>query len=158
MSRQRSDEQPARIHLGVSGILVRDGRVLLGKRASTESYPGMFCTPGGGVNHQEKLEDALKREWMEETHLTVTRTSIGHGFVSVQEKFNIQAGRHTIILFYAVEVEGNAEPTITDEFSEYVWFPMRMLGKENFEITPPSLAALKDFYNHYYGQPIFTTT
>jgi len=49
----------------VYGILIEDGKVLLSKQWDGYDFPG------GGVNMNETLEEALKREFIEETGLEI---------------------------------------------------------------------------------------
>ncbi len=50
------------IHLGASGILYRDGHILLGQRSSLDqSLPGQWCTPGGGIEPLETINEAIRR-------------------------------------------------------------------------------------------------
>jgi 8-oxo-dGTP diphosphatase len=58
-----------RFHVGVYGILVKDNKVLLIKK-SRGAYKGMFDLPGGSIEFGEKVENALKRELMEEAGIT----------------------------------------------------------------------------------------
>src|SRR5439155_20812974 len=55
---------------GVQGILERDGRVLLARRAN-DPRRGHWDLPGGFVNETESPVDALLREFAEETGLEV---------------------------------------------------------------------------------------
>jgi ADP-ribose pyrophosphatase YjhB (NUDIX family) len=55
---------------GVSGLIVRDGRVLLVRRGK-EPFKGHWSLPGGGVAPGETLREAVKREMREETGLEV---------------------------------------------------------------------------------------
>jgi len=55
---------------GVSGLVVRDGRVLLVRRGK-EPYRDHWSLPGGGVEPGETLQDAVRREVLEETGLEV---------------------------------------------------------------------------------------
>ena len=57
-------------HVGVYGILIKDKKILLIKK-SRGAYKGMFDLPGGGIEFGEKIEDALKREFKEETGITI---------------------------------------------------------------------------------------
>ncbi|MDD7940061.1 NUDIX domain-containing protein [Actinomycetospora lutea] len=50
-----------------AGVLVRDGRVLLGlRRADRASYPGVWDLPGGHVEPGESAVAAARRELREE--------------------------------------------------------------------------------------------
>jgi 8-oxo-dGTP pyrophosphatase MutT (NUDIX family) len=60
-------EIPTRKHIGVYGIHLRknNSQVLLILK-SRGPYKGMYDLPGGGIEKDEKGEDALKREYIEE--------------------------------------------------------------------------------------------
>jgi 8-oxo-dGTP diphosphatase len=54
------------------GILVRaDGDVLLAQRPDGKPYAGYWEFPGGKVENEESILDALKREFVEELGITV---------------------------------------------------------------------------------------
>jgi 8-oxo-dGTP pyrophosphatase MutT (NUDIX family) len=57
----------------VSGIWIRDGRILLTQRLPNKSFAFCWETPGGKVDPGESLVDALAREWMEELRLDILR-------------------------------------------------------------------------------------
>ena len=59
-----------RFHVGVYGILIKDSKILLIKK-SRGAYKGMFDLPGGGIEFGEKIEETLKREFIEETGVTL---------------------------------------------------------------------------------------
>jgi len=50
----------------VAGILVKEGKVLIARRASHKSLPGKWEFPGGKIEKNEKHETALERELFEE--------------------------------------------------------------------------------------------
>ncbi len=60
-------------YIGVDAIIVNDkGEILLEKRSSgMSSFPGYWCLPGGWMEWGEKVEDAVKREVMEEIGVEV---------------------------------------------------------------------------------------
>ena len=62
---------PDRPIVGVGGVVVKDGRALIVKRAH-EPRKGEWSIPGGRVELGETLEDAVKRELKEETGLDVS--------------------------------------------------------------------------------------
>ena len=51
----------------VDGVYVRDGKILLLKRA-VEPFKGFWHVVGGHVDESESLKDAVKREFKEETN------------------------------------------------------------------------------------------
>ena len=56
----------------VVGIVVRDDKFLVERRRLDETVdPGIVCLPAGHVEPNEGLEDALKREMMEELDIQV---------------------------------------------------------------------------------------
>jgi len=61
--------------LNVVCLIVKDGKILLGKKADgIGPYPGTWLIPGGGVNVEiESIDEAMKREVKEETNLDVSK-------------------------------------------------------------------------------------
>jgi len=59
-----------RFHFGVYGVLIEKGQILMIKK-SRGPYKGTYDLPGGGVEFNEKIEDALKREFQEEAAITL---------------------------------------------------------------------------------------
>ena len=134
-----------KIHLGVSGIVCVDRKILLGKRVDDDpSFPGMWCTPGGGVEFGETLEDALRREFLEETGAVV---GIASDWTSIQQR--IKEGddkKHTVLIFkHASIVTGHPAPK--DGFSDLRWFSVKdlLLGKLDARITLLTATALARF-------------
>jgi len=63
-------EYPAHPVVGVGGVVVRDGKALIIKRAH-EPRKGEWSLPGGLLELGESLQDAARREIKEETSLDV---------------------------------------------------------------------------------------
>ena len=51
---------------GAVAVVVRDGRMLVIRRARTVVAPLVYCFPGGGIEGDESEEEALVREFREE--------------------------------------------------------------------------------------------
>lgn len=94
----------------VTGVVIRDGKVLLA-RHTYGGGKGMLIIPGGYVNFGETPQDALVREYMEETHVQVKPTDI------IGIRFNM---RDWYIAFRAEYVSGEATSD-GDENSEVIW-------------------------------------
>lgn len=62
------------VHHVVCGLLIHDGRVLLGHRSPQKRwYPNVWDFPGGHIEPGEAAHEALRRELREELGITVTR-------------------------------------------------------------------------------------
>jgi len=57
-------------HIGSYGIIVNDQKIVLIKKARG-GYTGKLDLPGGGIEHEESPETALKREIMEEVGIGI---------------------------------------------------------------------------------------
>lgn len=84
---------------GVSGLIVRDGKVLLIRRRN-EPFADHWSLPGGGVEPGERLRDAVRREVLEETGLEVDVGRVA-GYREGFEPFH-----HVVIAFHAREIRG----------------------------------------------------
>ena len=63
-------EYPDRPILAVAAVVVKDGKVLLTKRAD-EPHRGLWSLPGGVVQPDEGLEAAVERELVEECGIDI---------------------------------------------------------------------------------------
>lgn len=94
----------------VTGVVVKDGKVLLG-RHTYGGGNGKLIIPGGYVNVGETPQEALVRECLEETGVTVKPGNI------IGIRFNMH---DWYIAFRAEYVSGEAHSD-NDENSEVVW-------------------------------------
>lgn len=110
---------PDRPFLAVSAAIIRDGRVLIVRRARPPAS-GIYTLPGGVVEAGETLHEALVREISEETSLTIEPVALaGHREAIVRDKEG-RVSRHFIILAFAVRwIAG--EPKLNEELSEAHW-------------------------------------
>jgi len=93
-----------RFHVGVYGILIQDKKILLIKK-SRGAYKGMFDLPGGSIEFGEKAEEALKREFIEETEIVLKDYDfIGHNeyFCDYLNESNELRELHHLGLYYNV--------------------------------------------------------
>lgn len=88
--------------LGVTVAVIRDGRVLVTKRAD---FP-MWCLPGGGVDAGESVAQAAVREVREETGLRVVLTRL----VGVYSRPRWYQGGDHSLFFAASPIGGMLRP------------------------------------------------
>ncbi|MBQ8524934.1 MAG: NUDIX hydrolase [Clostridia bacterium] len=94
----------------VTGVVIKDGKVLLA-RHTYGGGKGMLIVPGGYVNFGETPQQALIREYLEETNIEVKPTSI------IGIRFNMH---DWYVAFRAEYVSGTAKSD-NDENSEVLW-------------------------------------
>lgn len=94
----------------VAGVVIKDNKVLLA-RHTYGNGKGMLIIPGGYVNYCETPQQALKREYMEETKIEVEPQDI------IGIRFNMH---DWYIVFSAKYISGEARSD-NDENSEVIW-------------------------------------
>ena len=98
-----SREYPARPIVGVGGVTIKDGQVLLIRRAHPP-LQGEWSIPGGGLDTGETIIEGVRRELFEETGINVRVLSQ----IETLERIVLdQAGKvqyHYVILDYLCEM------------------------------------------------------
>ncbi len=94
----------------VAGVLIKDGKVLLA-RHTYGSGKGLYIIPGGYINFEESPQEAVVREYKEETDLTVEPKDI------LGIRFN---DKDWYVVFRVEYVSGVAKSD-GDENDEVVW-------------------------------------
>jgi ADP-ribose pyrophosphatase YjhB (NUDIX family) len=120
---------PNRPYLAVSAAIIRDGKVLVVRRARKPALD-LYTLPGGVVEAGEPLTEAVVREVREETALEIAvGTLAGHREVIVRDGDG-RAERHFVILCFAARwIAG--EPVLNEELDDARW------------IDPSELATLR---------------
>jgi 8-oxo-dGTP diphosphatase len=93
--------------------------VLLARNSQLSAFPGRWTLPGGGVDQGEHPDDAVIREFAEETGLSVRRDGL-HAVLS--DVFRLPNGdlEHTDRIVYAVSVAAGALRSETDGTTDLV--------------------------------------
>ena len=131
---------PDRPFLAVSAAIIRDGRVLVARRARGPAY-GIWTMPGGVVEAGETLAEALIREIAEETGMTVEPVALaGHREVVMRDD-DKRVSRHFVIMCFAARwVSG--EPQLNEELAEARWLlPAELAGLKTTEGLAEIVAA-----------------
>ncbi|MGM1045395.1 MAG: NUDIX hydrolase [Bacillota bacterium] len=99
-------------HLGVYGVLIKDGRILLIRKARGP-YLGKWDLPGGSIEFGEEPEQTLKREFHEETGLIAIRgimkTAVSCTIIYQRTEDELEEMHH-IGIIYQVELEDDKAP------------------------------------------------
>jgi 8-oxo-dGTP diphosphatase len=120
---------PQRPFLAVSAAIVRDGKILVVRRARAPAH-GLYTLPGGVVEVGETLMEAVAREVREETGMTVKPVALAGFREAVARDAQDRVERHFVILCFAARWQAG-EPVLNEELDEARW------------IDPAELAGLK---------------
>ncbi len=94
----------------VTGIVIKDDKVLLA-RHTYGGGKGMLIIPGGYVNFGETPQEALVREYMEETRIKIKPLNI------IGVRFNM----HDWYIAFSAEYVSGVACSDNDENSEVLW-------------------------------------
>ena len=110
---------PQRPYLAVSAAIIRDGKVLVVRRARNPAL-GIYTLPGGGVETGETLMQAVTREVREETSLEIEPVALaGHREAIVRDAQG-RVERHFVILCFAARWL-SGEPVLNEELDDARW-------------------------------------
>jgi len=120
---------PTRPFLAVSAAIVRDGKVLVVRRARKPAL-SLYTLPGGAVELGETLHEAVTREVREETQLTIEPVALASHREVITRDAQGKVERHFVILSFAARwIAG--EPVLNEELDDAQW------------LAPAALSGLK---------------
>ncbi len=104
--------------IGVGVIILKDGKILLGKRRNAHGE-GSWSFPGGHLEFGESIEECALREIEEETGITVTNLRKA-GFTN--DIFS-EESKHYVTLFMVADYkEGEVTVREPDKCEKWEWF------------------------------------
>lgn len=125
--------------VGVGVIIIKDGKVLFGKRKSKHGE-GTWAPPGGKLDLGESIEDCARRETLEEANITLKNLRLGPYTNDIHEN-----GQHFITPFVIADYD-SGEVTVMepDKCEQWKWFAWDALPEPLFLSIKNLLA--KKFY------------
>jgi ADP-ribose pyrophosphatase YjhB (NUDIX family) len=123
---------PDRPYVAVSAAIIRDGKVLIVRRARPPAE-GLFTLPGGAVETGERLTEAVVREVREETRLEIEPVGLA-GFREVIVRDNGgRIERHFVVLCFAARYVAG-QPLANEELADIRWMdPEEIAGLRTTE-------------------------
>jgi len=122
-------EEKKKVGAGVGVMVMRDGKILLGRRhgdlqkASSELRgEGTWTMPGGKLEFGESFEDGARRETLEETGLRLNDVRI----ICVNNDKN-EYGHFVSIGLFSDTFDGEPEVMEPDQIVEWQWFTLDFL-------------------------------
>ncbi len=128
-------------HLGAYGLLIENNKILLIKK-KTGPYDGKLDLPGGTIEFNEKPVDTLKREFMEETGINITKYELfdANSANPIWHRKDMTVNVHHIGIFYKIlEYKNKVKKKLKiDEIND------DSLGAEFYEIASLTKDKLSD--------------
>jgi ADP-ribose pyrophosphatase YjhB (NUDIX family) len=131
---------PDRPFIAASAAIIRDGKVLIVRRARNPAS-GVYTLPGGVVETGETLVDAVAREVREETGLDVAPVALAGYREVILRDGDSRVSRHFVILSFAARwIAG--EVSLNEELDDARWLhPTEIAGLKTTEGLEELVAA-----------------
>jgi len=134
-----------RLFVATKAFIEHNGKILV--LAESQSYKdasnrGQFDVPGGRLNPGEHFLDALKREIMEETSLTVT---IGTPFFMNEWRPTVRGEQWQIVGTFFHCQSNTQNVTLSEDHSAFKWIDP--LNYQNESLIPNLHPAFETFLN-----------
>lgn len=111
----------------VNIFIIKDSKVLLGRRANTGWMDGMLCPPGGHVEKGETPVIAALREIKEELGVSVQAEDLEFACVAAR---NTSPNEYVAYEFIIRDKDYNFQNAEPEKCSELVWVELQELPKD----------------------------
>jgi ADP-ribose pyrophosphatase YjhB (NUDIX family) len=139
---------PRRPILGVGALILEGDSILLVQRGKAPLL-GYWSLPGGAVETGERLAEAIAREVLEETALTVEVGAMVEIFERLMPDADGGTEYHYVLLDYLCRVVGGT-PAPGDDSSAVAWVKRQDL--HTLPITPGTLEVIERVFERYGNQ------
>ncbi len=138
------DAKDPGVKVGITGIVIRDGKVLLGLRGDgCQTAKNEWAYPGGRMDYGEEPWTTLPREILEETGMFVDTKSLE--FLVWMDEFFPKDKKHYISLVFLVkDATGNPIITEPDKCKEWRWFDPDDIPENTFWACKENIERFKD--------------
>lgn len=138
------ENKELRPRVGIGVMIIKNGRVLLGKRKSSHGT-GEYAWPGGHMEYTESFERCAKRETFEEAGIEIEN-------VRFLRLLNLKdyAPKHYVDIGLVADWK-SGEPRVCepDKIESWNWYEMDKLPAPLFSALPTYFEAYKTGKNYY---------
>ncbi len=128
--------------VGLAAIIIKDEKVLLGKRKNAHGS-GSWCFPGGHLEFGESWEDCARRETMEETGIDIKNIRFA---TATNDIFSTEEKHYITIVMLADYDFGEVKIMEPEKCEHWTWFAWDELPAPLFI---PTQNLLKANYNPF---------
>lgn len=136
------EEQRTKVGVGV--IVLKDSKILFGKRKSSHGA-GEYAWPGGHLEYMESFEECARREVMEETGMKIRNIR----FLRLLN-FKDYAPKHYVDICLMADWD-SGEPKVLEpeKCEEWIWADLNNIPEPLFKAEYSGLEALKTGKNYF---------
>jgi len=103
-------------YVGIKGFIAKDGKVLLLKKVGED----LWETPGGRIDGDETIQEALNRELHEEV-ANIKNIEIKDILGAHRLQKDINGDTSLVLIYYLVRADIDGIPELSDEHDDYMW-------------------------------------
>lgn len=133
--------------VGIGVLVLKDGKVLLGKRKGSSHGKGEYGSQGGHLEFGESFIECIKREVYEEAGIEIENIR----FLTVTNIKRYQGNHYVDIGFVADWKSGEPQVLEPHRVENWEWFDLDNLPKSLFEPVEYYIEALKTGKNFFDG-------
>jgi 8-oxo-dGTP diphosphatase len=139
LTNKNMDNRPK---VGIGVLIIKDGRVLMGKRKNAHGE-GDWCFPGGHLEFNESWEDCALRETEEEVGIKIKNLRFGTATNDIFEK---ESKHYITIIILADYDSGEVKLREPEKCEKWDWFEWDKLPQPLFV---PQQNLLKQHFNPF---------
>ncbi len=144
-----------KLRVRVCGILIQEDNILLAQIHSPIKDKLVWMPPGGGLTFGESMKDCLKREFKEETNLSVEVNDLVHVNELLHKPY------HAVECFFEVKKKGGTEKLGKDPELSWdrqllhalEWIPLDTL--QDIDFAPSGLEKKLQNWDQRSNYPVF---
>lgn len=125
--------------VGISVLILKEGKLLLGKRRGSHGA-GEYAAPGGHLEHLESFQTCATREVLEEAGIEVGPLR----FLCVRNATQYAPKHYVEIAFVTEWKAGEPEVREPDKVDRWDWYALDALPSPLFALLPGAIAILRD--------------
>lgn len=121
--------------VGIKGVIINEDKVLLVKANRELEGRAHWEVPGGRIDDDEAIEQALRRELKEEV-TNITAVEVHEILHSHRVPKDVKDDVSLVLIFYRVTADFDGDPVLSEEHTDFKWVTL----KEAEEMVMPSVA------------------
>ena len=144
---EKAKEERAKLPVTVQLMLIKEGKVLLMRRYNTGYEDGKYCFPGGHLEKNEEICEAIIRETKEEIGIDILKEKL-QVYKVLNRKINNEI-QYIDFIIKATEWQGEIQIMEKDKCDDLQWFNIENIPENTLSYINNVMDDKKDFYIPY---------